>query len=198
VFSSPFPPAEMPDFSPCEDSAWFALRVRSNFERTVSTILRSKGYEEFLPTYRCRRRWSDRIKSEELPLFAGYTFCRLNIRNRLPVTATRGVVHIVGNGKMPVPVAPGELEAVWQITHSDLIANPWTHLKAGEKVVIDCGPLAGLEGILVESQNQRKLVVCVSLLQRSVAVAIEKAHVRPVAVERVIGQYVSAGAKIDQ
>jgi len=187
LYNQPAP--GMPDFSGNEDSRWFALRVRSNFERTVSTILQNKGYEEFLPTYRCQRRWTDRIKTEDLPLFPGYVFCRLDQARRLPVLSTSGVLHIVGIGKAPVAVEPAELEAVWRIVHSDLLSNPWPHLEAGQMVVIEAGPLAGIEGILIESKNQTKLVVSVTLLRRSVAVEIEKRNVRPVGgVERLIGQ----------
>ncbi len=188
--------AEMPDFGGNDDSQWFALRVRSNFERVVSNALRNKGYPEFLPTYKCQRRWTDRVKTEDLPLFPGYLFCRLNPNQRFPVLATNGVVHFVGSGKTPVPVECGELEAVWRITHSEMLSNPWPYLDAGQVVAIEAGPLAGVEGILVESKNQRKLVVSVSLLQRSVAVEIEKADVRPIGgVERLIGQSLEALAR---
>src|SRR5258708_691118 len=115
---NPFHPALLKSTLLSEDGAshWFALHVRSNFERTASTILRSKGYEEFLPTYRAKRRWSDRIKEEDFPLFPGYLFCRLDQHDRLPVLSTSGVVQIVGIGKTPIPVAAAELEAIWRIT----------------------------------------------------------------------------------
>lgn len=174
------PPAETCDFSEVGRTNWFALHVRSNCERTVSTILRSKGYQEFLPTYRCKRRWSDRVKEEDLPLFPGYLFCRLDQDDRLPVLSTSGVVGIVGIGKTPIPVEAPELETIWRVTHSDLVVNPWPHLEIGELVVFDSGPLSGLEGILLECKGQRRLVVSVTLLQRSVAVEIDGEHVRPV------------------
>lgn len=181
--------AEMPDFSGDGLTHWFAIQVRSNFEQTVSAILRNKGYEEFLPTYRSRRRWSDRVKEDHLPLFPGYVFCRLDQSKRLPILTTHGVVRIVGIGKTPAPVTADELESVWRITHSDLVANPWPHLEVGEAVFIESGPLTGMRGILVESKNHRRLVVSVSLLRRSVAVEIDEMHVRPVGgVERLIAR----------
>jgi len=174
------PPAEIIDFSGDERIKWFALHVRSNFERTTSTILRNKGYQEFLPTYRSKRRWSDRVKEEDVPLFPGYLFCRLDQNDRLPVLSTSGVVGIVGIGKTPLPVEGPELQAIWRVTHSDLAINPWPHLNVGETVVLESGPLSGLEGVLLECKNRRRLVVSVTLLQRSVAVEIDGEHVRPV------------------
>jgi len=168
-----------PDFAGNEKHKWFAVHVRSNFERIVSGVLQGKGLEQFLPTYRARRRWSDRIKEDDLPLFPGYVFCRLNQYDRFPVLSTAGVVGIVGIGKTPVPVTPEELQAIWRITHSDLVVNPWPHLEPGETVVIEEGPLTGVQGVLKECKNQRQLIVTVSLLQRSVAVEIDRAHVSP-------------------
>ena len=178
-----------PDFSSDGEIQWFALHVRSNFEWMVSTILRNKGYEEFLPTYRARRRYSDRVKEEDFPLFPGYLFCRFDQRNRMPVLSTGGVVRIVGIDNTPLPVAADELAAVWRVTHSGVIADPWPHLEAGEEVMIESGALSGLRGILVECKGSRRLVVSVRLLQRSVAVEISKESVRPVdGVQRLIAR----------
>jgi len=187
------PPADTIDFSGNGRTNWFALHVRSNFERTTSAILRNKGYQEFLPTYRSKRRWSDRVKEEEAPLFPGYLFCRLDQDDRLPVLSTRGVVGIVGIGKTPIPVEGLELEAIWRVTHSDLAVNPWPHLNVGETVVLESGPLSGLEGVLLECKNHRRLVVSVTLLQRSVAVEIDGEHVRPVGgIQQLIGRNLSS------
>jgi transcription antitermination factor NusG len=81
--------------------AWFALRVKSRFEKLVTSMARNKGFEEFLPLYQSRRRWSDRLKSVELPLFPGYVFCKLHPEHRLPLLTIPGVLHFVGIGKSP-------------------------------------------------------------------------------------------------
>src|SRR5262245_13741136 len=87
------------------EERWFALRVKSRCEKVVSLMAQQKGLEEFLPLYQSRRRWSDRLKSVELPLFPGYLFCRLNPQHRLPLLTIPGVMHMVGIGKTPVPIA---------------------------------------------------------------------------------------------
>src|SRR4051812_19804854 len=83
---------------------WFALRVRSNFERLVSGLLQAKGIEDFLPTYRRRRVWSDRIRHLDLPLFPGYVFCKIPVEARSLVVSTTGVVNIVGVQQQPIPI----------------------------------------------------------------------------------------------
>ncbi|PYV33009.1 MAG: NusG-like protein [Acidobacteria bacterium] len=158
--------------SPAERS-WFALRVRSRHERIVASALCDKGNEVFLPLYRCERRWSDRIKELELPLFPGYLFCRFDILNRLPILVTPGILHIVGIGRVPYPVDEAELEALKTIVISRLGVEPWPLLEVGQRVRIESGPLAGVEGILVVKKTPLRLVVSVTLLQRSVAVEID-------------------------
>lgn len=159
---------------------WYAVQVRPRFESQISTVLRSKGYEEFLPTYRSRHRWSDRAKELDLPLFPGYLFSRFDARERLFILKSPGVIGIVGLGKTPVPISDEEIEAIQAIVRSSLPAEPWTHLTVGSRVSIEAGPLAGLEGIVVNVDKGLRLVVSVQLLQRAIGVEIERSWVRSV------------------
>ena len=172
------PPVTSSDVEP---HPWYALRVQSNFESLVSTSLRGKGYEEFLPKYRSRRRWSDRIKELDLPLFPGYLFCRFDVHDRLlPILTTPGVICIVGAGRTPIPVSDGEITAVQAVIRSGLPVLPWPCLTVGSRVLIERGPLAGIEGIALKVDQKYRLVVSVQLLQRSVAAEIERDWVRPI------------------
>jgi len=158
---------------------WFALRVKSRSEKVVSTIVRNKGFEAFLPVYEGRRRWSDRLKSVELPLFPGYVFCRLNPRRRFPLLTIPGVLQFVGIGKIPVPIDDEEIIAIQSAVTSGLSAEPWPFLEAGQRVRLEDGPLAGMEGFLVEVRKRYRVVVSVTLLKRSVAVEIDSEWVAP-------------------
>ena len=158
---------------------WYALRVRSLYENTVATHLQGRGYESLLPLYKCRRRWSDRFKEIELPLFPGYVFCQFNILNRLPILSIPGVVHVVGVGKTPFPIDDTEIAAIQAAVKSGLPSQPWPSLQVGHRVRIEYGPLCGLEGILLDFKGRQRLVISVTLLQRSVAVQIDGAWVRP-------------------
>jgi transcription antitermination factor NusG len=157
---------------------WFALQVHTRHELTVATRLRGRGYDPFVPLYQCRKSWSDRIKVVDLPLFAGYLFCRLNMDHRLPILTTPGVVQIVGYNRTPVPVDETEISAINSMVSSGLPNQPWPFPRAGERVQIERGPLRGLEGTLVEIKGAHRFIVSVTLLQRSVAVEIDPALVR--------------------
>jgi transcription antitermination factor NusG len=156
---------------------WFAIHVRSRFEQGVAEHLEGKGYEWFLPLYKCRKRWSDRIKEVEAPLFPGYLFCRINPQDRLPILKTPGVIQIVGYNRTPIAVDELEVQAIQRMVASGIPNQPWPFLAAGDRVRIESGPLSGLEGILVEFKGNHRLVLSVTLLQRSVAVEIDSAFV---------------------
>lgn len=158
---------------------WFALNTKRNREKRVGELLRGKGYEELVPTYRSLRKWSDRYKELELALFPGYVFCRFDPAYRSPILATPGVVAVVGNGRVPVPVENSEIEALRTLMGSAFVVEPWPYLRVGQRVVIEGGPLSGLEGILQEVRRSCRIVVSVDLLQRSVAVEVDRDRVRP-------------------
>jgi len=160
--------------------AWYALRVRSKYEHTVSGFLSSNGHEVFCPGYRDRRQWSDRVKEVEVPLFPGYLFCHMDVNRRQLVVQAPGLLHIVSLGSTFLPVSDSEIAAVRTVVNSPVFRTPWPYLRIGEKVVISCGPLAGLEGILLEQKNEHRLIVSVHLLQRSVAAEVCLDWVRPV------------------
>jgi transcription antitermination factor NusG len=162
--------------------SWYAIRVQSRLGSVASTTLRGKGYEEFLPMYCSRRRWSDRIKELEQPLFPGYLFCRFNVTDRLmPILTTPGVMSIVGAGKTPISIDGEEIDAIKTILRSGLDVQPWPHLFVGCKVLIERGPLAGVDGIVTSTDKVYRLIASVSLLQRSIAVEIDREWVRPIA-----------------
>jgi len=152
---------------------WFALHIKSNLEKISATILESKGLPVYYPSFKSRKRWSDRVKEIEVPLFAGYVFCRFDPEDRLPILKTHGVLSIVGVAGVPAPVAEEEIQSVQKLVQSGLAAGPWPFVRTGQRVIIERGPLAGSEGILVQVKSQYRVVVSISLLQRSVAAEID-------------------------
>jgi transcription antitermination factor NusG len=156
------------------DALWYALKVRSRAESVVASHLRTKDYKVFLPTYVVNRRWSDRLKKTESPLFPGYLFCHFDVQNRLPVLTTPGVQFIVGLGKIPEPVNDTELNAVRTVVESGKAYEPCPYLAVGDAVRITHGSLSGLTGVTIRIKSNCRLVVSVNLLQRSVAVEIDR------------------------
>jgi transcriptional antiterminator NusG len=159
---------------------WFALRVRSNYERITVTHLRERGYEDFAPSYKIEKRWSDRTKLIDQYLFPGYIFCRFDPNDRLPILTVPGVVDLVGFGKMPEHVPDAEIERVRRMVESGLVVTPHPYVQVGQAVLIERGPLSGVEGILVDVRGKVRLVVSVNLLQRSVSAEVDRNSIRPI------------------
>ena len=156
------------------ESPWFALVVRSRWERLAATSLESKGYECLLPVCKERRRWSDRWKELELPLFPGYLFCRFQTYQRPTVLSIPGILSVVGFGRIPTPVDWNEIAAVQLVAQTGFPARPWSFLEVGETVRLDRGPLQGLTGIVLQCKSESKLILSVTLLKRSIAVEIDR------------------------
>jgi len=174
---------------------WFVVGVRANFERNVSLNFQEKGYEVFLPLYRTRRKWSDRHREIEVPLFTGYTFCRFDPARRLPILQTPGVMNVVGSKATgPIPVADAEIAAIRALLKSDLPVGPWPFMREGTHVTVERGPLSGVEGIITEVKSKYRLIVSVSLLQRSVYAEIDRDWVVP----RTSRESASGGRGIEQ
>jgi transcription antitermination factor NusG len=160
---------------------WYALKVRTGAEPRLKTTLQNKGYDVFLPTWLDCRRYSDRIKRVQASLFPGYLFCRIDISRRLPILTTTGVDFIVGCGGEPSPLDEGEISAIRRMVEANSGAIPWPYLHVGDRVRVQFGPFTGIEGFVRRADGKDRLILSLHLLQRSVAVEIDRSHVRPVA-----------------
>lgn len=154
---------------------WYALSVKHQHERAVRLALEFNGFEALAPTYRARRRWSDRVKEVDLPLFAGYVFCRFAFSERVRVMDAPGVAKVVEFGGTPAEVSEAEVAAIRAVMDSKLPVRPWPYLKLGDRVRVEHGPLRGLEGTLLREvvRERWQLVIGVEMLQRSLAVELE-------------------------
>lgn len=157
--------------------SWFALQVRPRAEKFVASMLRYNGYEEFLPTYRARHRWSDRVKDVTRPLFPGYLFVRFSAPAGCLVVTTPGIIRIVGCGGRPVAVADEEITALQSLVRAGVAVEPCTFIQTGQRVRIMTGPLSGTSGVVQRIKNSIRLVISVDLLQRSVAAEVDVAWV---------------------
>jgi transcription antitermination factor NusG len=142
-------------------------------------MLRGKGYNQLLPMYRGRHRHAGRFRDVDLPLFPNYVFCQFVAEKRLPILMTPGVLFVVGS-KGPDVVDESEINALQKLAGSGLPAQPWPFLQAGDRVRLMEGPLRHTEGIIVSEKGRWRLVLSITLLQRSVAVEVDRRWVKPI------------------
>lgn len=164
---------------------WFALQVRSRWESATAGLLRAKGLQTLLPTFISKRKWSDRLKTVESPLFPGYVFCRFDVHNRLPVLITPGVISVVGRGKTPIPVDDREIISIQGAVGAGIRMEPWPYVELGERVRIQDDVLDGMEGILTSFKGSDRVVISVTLLRRSVALEIDRSRITPLGPPRI-------------
>ena len=162
------------------EARWFAAVTRPHHEKAAAQSLEKAGWETFLPLYRSRRVWSDRIKELDLPLFSGYVFTRFAWQSRVRVLRFPGIHSIVSFGRRPAPIPEEEMAAVRRMVASGLPVEPWPFLRVGQRVRLERGPLEGLEGILIQVKRGWRVVVSVELLRRSVAAEVDRMWVAPV------------------
>jgi transcription antitermination factor NusG len=171
------------EFIDCADSSeiggpqWFALSVKPRFDKAVARTLEGKGLETFLPLYKKQHSYAARSKESELPLFPGYVFCRFNVLTRMPVLTTPGVTQILGTGNRPIPLSETEIVSLRTAIRAELPLQPFPFLQVGQRVRIEEGVLTGVVGIIIRLKQSLRLVLSVTLLQRSVLLEIDRCQV---------------------
>lgn len=154
---------------PGSKDQWFALQVRARTEPQVSTILRAKGYEEFLPTYKARRSGA----LTDSPLFPGYLFCKITSQACGLIVTTPGVIRIVEFGGRPAPIDPNEIRTLQLLVNSGAPISAWHGLELGDKVYIEEGPLRGAVGVLTSFRTKQRLTVSITLMMRTVSAEVD-------------------------
>jgi transcription antitermination factor NusG len=162
-----------------ENSDWYAVVVRPRSEKAVADALANKGVERYLPVYRGRYRSAGRFKDVDLPLFPQYVFCRFGTYSRGYVLSTPGVFRFVAFGSKLAPVDASQLDSVRRAVSSGTEPQPWPFLKVGDAVEIAEGPLRGLVGRLITTKGESRLILEISILQRSLSVKIDRRWARP-------------------
>ena len=161
---------------------WYAIRTRSRHEKMVAEQLEKQSIEGFLPLVKRTRKWSDRTKEVELPLFSGYTFVRMALcsPDRLRVLRTHGVAGFVGVRGIGIPVPDGQIENLKILLLNQIPMKDQPFLQIGQRVRISGGALDGIEGMLAARKGERTLVISVESIQRSLSICVDGYRVEPI------------------
>jgi transcription antitermination factor NusG len=152
---------------------WFALVVKPRFDKAVARMLGAKGFETLVPTYRKYHTYGTRTKVSELPLFPGYVCCRFDLRSSLSILSTPGVVNVVGIMSVPTALSDVEIQSMQAAIRAHVPVQPFPFVNVGQRVRITDGALAGLEGIVLGAKPKLRIVLSITLLQRSVLLEID-------------------------
>jgi transcription antitermination factor NusG len=166
------------------DAGWYAVSTVARHEKQVARFLQIRGIEHYLPLYRVNRRWRDGSRVMlDLPLFPCYLFTKIHPAERRHVLQVPSVIGFVnGVGREPARLADELMESL-RNGLSICKAEPYPLLLVGQRGRIKSGILSGLEGVLLRTGNDCKMVLTVDLIMQSVAVevAAEDLEVLPAA-----------------
>ena len=153
---------------------WYAIYTRPRWEKKVNGLLIQKGIESYCPLNKVRRKWSDRIKLVEEPLFKSYVFVKIDESARTNVRMTNGVVNFVyWNGK-PAIIKEKEIQVIKRfLDEYENIEVSRINFLPEERVKVVSGPMMEQEGKILEVKN-KVAKVCIDSLGYMLIAYIDK------------------------
>ena len=151
-------------------SNWYTACTLPNYEKKVNAELLKRGYESYLPVQTVHRRWSDRIKKLEVPLFPHYIFIKTTANGRRESAGITGLLKFITFEGKPAIISEDEIRAIQQLERHDPEVE--SELVEGSKVRIIRGPLAGLRGILFFKKRKNRFAVIIEGIQQTLAIEV--------------------------
>lgn len=156
---------------------WHAVHVKARHEKIVAQVLEEKNIEVFLPMRAIQRKWSDRTKIVDFPLFPNYLFVFIELISKKIVLQTRGVVRIIGN-PLPIEIPVEDIESIKAFIRNKVEIDPYPHFVSGKAMEVTQGPFKGIRGILDRKKGKYRLVIRMDIIHMSAGIEIDIADVR--------------------
>jgi transcription termination/antitermination protein NusG len=159
---------------------WYVLHTKCHHEKTAALRLEGKGFEPFVPLRPIVRKWKDRKKKIEFPIFPGYLFVKMPLVKKTAVLQTPGIVRIVGQGGRAEEVREDQIFALKTIVQEAFEYDPYPYLVPGIEVEVIRGPLKNVRGVLEEKRSKHRLIINLEMINNCVATEIDAEDVKPV------------------
>ena len=160
------------------DKQWIVVRSKPRSEKVAHNELVKKNIEAYLPLLKERRKWSDRKKWVEFPLFSSYLFARIDIKDSIFVLQTQGVNTIVKFGKQIAIVQNSVIEAIRLAMEGGYELEPVEYFVEGNRVEVVAGPMKGVKGIVAKLKGQNRLIIKIDAIQQALSIQIESKFIR--------------------
>lgn len=155
---------------------WFALKVSNRSEPVAARALEMRGFEVFSPVVTERKLYADRFKNVDTPIFGGYVLIRWDGKRKNDILSAPAVQYFVSFGGSPAVIEDSEISDVRRTLENG--GQPAPYLATGQRVRVESGTLAGVEGIYVR-RSRGQLVVSIELIEKSIALHVDEDRVRP-------------------
>jgi transcription antitermination factor NusG len=151
---------------------WYVLYTRHNYTRKIAEAIQLASGEYFMPMRKVLRKWSDRVKKMEEPLFLNYLFVRTSLSQKTKLLEIDGVQKFVSLDGKPVPVPENTIEQLKLMLGESKQVDSESYLQPGDKVKITSGVFSGIEGTLIRRKNEVRLMVRLPLLKQAISVEL--------------------------
>ena len=157
---------------------WIVVRSKPRSEKIAYAQLKEKGIEAYLPLLKERRKWSDRKKWVEFPLFSSYLFVKIEIKNSIFVLQTNGVSSLVKFGEEIAIVQDEVINAIRLAIDGGYQLVPAEYFIAGNAVEVIEGPMRGVKGIVVQLKGKDRLVIKIDAIQQALSIDIDTRFIK--------------------
>jgi transcription antitermination factor NusG len=154
-------------------SRWYAISTLSRHEKVVAELLQSKSIQTFLPLTTTLSQWKDRRVLIQRPIFPGYVFTHIELRERQHVYTVPGVLRILSFNGNPAVIEDAEIEAVRLCLNHGKNPQPYPYLAIGKRVRVKSGVFMGTEGVVTRHKKQCRIVISIPVIHQSIAVEID-------------------------
>ena len=159
---------------------WIVAYTKPRHEYSVLNDLSKIGFDSYIPTIRKRRRWSDRKKWVEFPLFKSYVFVNTEPKNSLSILKVHGVVRIVKFGNEIAVVNNKVINIIRKMIEGGYTPKSESYFSKGDFVIVIDGPLKGLEGEVFNESDENRLMIRIEAIQQSISVSIDRGFLKKV------------------
>ena len=157
---------------------WIVVRSKPRSEKIAYDQLKEKGIEAYLPLLKERRKWSDRKKWVEFPLFSSYLFAKIEIKNSIFVLQTNGVSSLVKFGEVIAIVQDEVVHAIKLAIDGGYQLTPAEYFIAGNAVEVIEGPMRGVKGIVAQLKGKDRLVIKIDAIQQALSIDIDTRFIK--------------------
>ena len=153
---------------------WIALYTKPRHEKIVLRELKKKGFQTYLPLLKERRKWSDRKRWVEFPMFKSYIFVKTELKESIFIIQTSGVVKIIKFGNKIATIQNSIIDSLKLMIEGGYSPESTDYFIKGDLAEVVDGPLKGVVGAVARIDGKDRLIIRIDCIQHSVSIQIKR------------------------
>lgn len=157
-----------------------AVYTKPRHEKVAFKFLCEKNIKTYLPLIKVKRKWSDRYKWIEKPMFNSYIFVYAEKNETFNIVQSYGVHHVVKIGGEIIPIRETEINGIRNLIEGGFNPEPTDYFAIGDEVEIIGGPLRGMFGLVTRIKGQDYFILKIDAIQHAIQCQIERRWLKTV------------------